>query len=87
MANSIAQHLDSNGDHMIAEIQKNATSRVRISLTFYRGRQYVDARLWVVDQHGKYRPTRQGISLRPDQVAGVVQGLLTAGRLTAEVSR
>lgn len=85
MANTITAYRGSNGERLIAEIQKNATSRVRVSLTYYRGRQCVDVRLWSTGQNHDYHPPRQGVTLRPDQVASVLQGLQIAGRLTAEV--
>ncbi|MDR5776774.1 transcriptional coactivator p15/PC4 family protein [Caballeronia sp. LZ002] len=67
-------------DKMVMEIQKNATQRVRISHRWYKGRQYVDVRLVVVDMAGEFVPTRQGIMLRPELLAQVIQGLTLAAR-------
>ncbi|MDR5770186.1 MULTISPECIES: transcriptional coactivator p15/PC4 family protein [unclassified Caballeronia] len=67
-------------DKMVMEVQKNATQRVRISHRWYKGRQYVDVRLVVVDMAGDFVPTRQGIMLRPELLAQVIQGLTLAAR-------
>ncbi|MDR5853164.1 transcriptional coactivator p15/PC4 family protein [Caballeronia sp. LZ003] len=67
-------------DKMVMEVQKNATQRVRISHRWYKGRQYVDVRLVVVDMAGEFVPTRQGIMLRPELLAQVIQGLTLAAR-------
>ncbi|AGR71374.1 hypothetical protein GSH05_32225 [Burkholderia pseudomallei] len=64
----------------IADVQKSATQRIRISHRWYRGRRYVDVRLVVVDHDGDFVPTRQGISIRPELLAQVIQGLLLASR-------
>ncbi|AJX78307.1 PC4/YdbC family ssDNA-binding protein [Burkholderia thailandensis] len=64
----------------IADVQKSATQRIRISHRWYRGRRYVDVRLVVVDRDGDFVPTRQGISIRPELLAQVIQGLLLASR-------
>ncbi len=67
-------------DQPVFEVQKNATQRIRIAHRSYKGRNYVDIRLLVVDQVGEYVPTRQGISIRPELLAQVIQGLTLAAR-------
>ncbi|MDR5772904.1 MULTISPECIES: transcriptional coactivator p15/PC4 family protein [unclassified Caballeronia] len=70
-------------DKMVMEVQKNATQRVRISHRWYKGRQYIDVRLVVVDMAGEFVPTRQGIMLRPELLGQVIQGLSLAAREVA----
>lgn len=77
---SVAANLDVSDNYTVIDVQKNSSQRIRISHTFYRGKEYVDVRLWAVDEQGNYRPTRQGVSIRPELLADVIQGLMTAGR-------
>lgn len=68
------------GDKMVFEIQKNARERIRISVGEYKGKQRIDVRVWYVDASGEYQPSRNGISLRPDQATPIMQGITLAAR-------
>ncbi|SAK67926.1 hypothetical protein AWB80_03369 [Caballeronia pedi] len=67
-------------DKMVMEIQKNATQRIRISHRWYKGRQYVDVRLVVVDAVGDFVPTQKGLMVRPELLPQVIHGLTMAAR-------
>jgi Transcriptional Coactivator p15 (PC4) len=64
-------------DEVIAQFEKNATEVIRISLTAYRGRQLIDARVYYSDDEGQYRPTRKGLSLAVRLYADFKRALLT----------
>jgi hypothetical protein len=64
-------------EEVIAQFEKNATEVIRISLTEYRGRQLVDARVYYSDDKGQYRPTRKGLSLAVSLYADFKRALLT----------
>ena len=53
-------------DELIAQFEKNATEVVRVSLTEYRKRQFIDVRIYYSDDEGQYRPTKKGVSLSPE---------------------
>ena len=55
-----------NMDELIAQFEKNATEVVRVSLTEYRKRQFIDVRIYYSDDEGQYRPTKKGVSLSPE---------------------
>lgn len=67
-------------DRTVLEIQKNAHERIRISVGEYKGKQRIDVRVWYVDASGEYQPSRNGISLRPDQATPIMQGIALAAR-------
>ena len=50
-------------DELIAQFEKNATEVVRVSLTEYRKRQFIDVRIYYYDDEGQYRPTKKGVAL------------------------
>jgi hypothetical protein len=64
----------------VIDVQKSATQRIRIAHRWYKGRRYVDVRLMVADRAGDFVPTRQGISIRPELLASIIQGLMQAAR-------
>ena len=53
-------------DELIAQFEKNATEVVRVSITEYRKRQFIDVRIYYSDDEGQYRPTKKGVSLNPE---------------------
>ena len=55
-----------NMDELIAQFEKNATEVVRVSITEYRKRQFIDVRIYYSDDEGQYRPTKKGVSLSPE---------------------
>jgi hypothetical protein len=67
-------------DKVVMEIQKSPTQRIRIVHRWYKGHQYVDVRLMVVDAAGEFVPTQKGIMLRPELLPQVIQGLTLATR-------
>lgn len=62
------------------DIRKSDSERLRVTISEYRGRAYVDLRTWYSIESGGFKPGRAGVSLRPDQIAEVVQGLMLAAR-------
>lgn len=62
------------------DIRKSDSERLRITISEYRGRTFIDLRAWYVTESGEFKPGRVGVSLRPDQIAEVTQGLLLASR-------
>lgn len=64
----------------LLDIRKSDSERLRINISEYRGRTFIDLRVWYSIESGDFKPGRAGVSLRPDQVAEIVQGLLVAAR-------
>lgn len=68
------------GDLPVLDLQKNARERLRVTHTTFKGKPYVDLRIWYVDGAGDYQPSRSGVSIRPEHLAEVVRALTLAGR-------
>jgi hypothetical protein len=77
---STCTHSAADSRTFILEVQKNNTERLRVSVSEYRGRTFVDLRVWYVGEDGSYRPSSRGVTIRPVQVAEIVQGLMLAAR-------
>ena len=63
---------------IIKDIEKNATNKIRVSITEFKGNNYIDLRVYYEDDAGEYKPTKKGITFRPDQISQVMDGLLQA---------
>ncbi|MGF6757268.1 hypothetical protein P3T16_004679 [Paraburkholderia sp. GAS42] len=69
-----------NADLPVLDLQKNARERLRVTHTTFKGKPYIDLRVWFVDAAGDYQPSRSGVSIRPDHLAEIVRALTLAGR-------
>ena len=57
-------------------IEKNSRESVVVSETEYKGNKYVDVRVFYKDgPEETLKPTRKGVSIRPEQVAELIAAL------------
>lgn len=63
---------------VIAEIDKNAKEKIRISLEEYRGHKFIDCRVYFEDESGTWRPTKKGIALNHETIDEVIKALKEA---------
>ncbi len=61
-------------DKQIAQFEKGEDV-VRVALTEFRKRQYIEIRTYYMDDAGEWKPTRKGITLNPDLMKEVHQAL------------
>ncbi|HAX18565.1 MAG TPA: transcriptional regulator [Actinobacteria bacterium] len=58
----------------IGELEKGK-DRIIVSLTEFKGRQYVDIRTYFENQEGEWIPTKKGISLTPENLDDMIKFL------------
>ncbi len=58
----------------IGELEKGK-DRIIVSLTEFKGRQYVDIRTYFENQEGEWIPTKKGISLMPENLDDMIKFL------------
>jgi hypothetical protein len=64
---------------LVHSFDRSPTEQVQASLSTYRGKTYVDLRIFFKARDGEYRPTKKGITISPDllpQLEEAVQKLL-----------
>ena len=61
-------------DHIL-EFPKNTHEVVRIAVTEFRGRTYGDIRVYYEAEDGEWRPSRKGLTLAPDLIPELREGL------------
>jgi len=59
-------------------IEKNSRESIVVSEIEYKGNKYIDVRVFYKDTDGSLKPTRKGVSLRPEKVAELVAALAAA---------
>jgi len=62
------------------DLRRSNSERLRVTVGEYRGRVLVDLRIWFATESGEWKPSRAGVSLRPDQVGEVMQALHLAAQ-------
>ena len=53
-------------DQLIGELERGETEKIMIQLKSFRGRRYMDFRLYYLAAEDEWRPTQKGITIRPD---------------------
>jgi len=51
---------------VIYEFKRNAEETMRISLSTFKGRTYVDIRLFYTDANEELAPTKKGVTITPE---------------------
>jgi hypothetical protein len=64
----------------IATIAKSRTEEIRVVVETFKGRQYVDVRIYFEDDGGAWRPSKKGVALRPEQIGELIEALGAAAR-------
>jgi hypothetical protein len=51
---------------LVHSFMKNALEEVRVSVSTYKGKKYVDLRVYYQDDNGEYKPSKKGIAISPE---------------------
>lgn len=60
----------------MTDLQKSPTERVRIELQSFKGKSYLNVRVWVDKADGTMAPTQKGITLDPDLARRMAKAVL-----------
>ena len=64
---------------IIGEIERNDTERLRIEASNYKGSDFLSVRIYYLADNGEWRPTKKGITVKPDKVDELI-GFLNEGK-------
>jgi len=53
---------------VIGEIERSDTEKLVVELSNYKGRDFVSARIYYLADNGEWRPTKKGITVKPEKV-------------------
>lgn len=51
---------------LVHSFDRSPTEQVQVALSKYKGKTYVDLRIYYKASDGEYRPTKKGITVSPD---------------------
>jgi|GEM_PF-249464 len=57
---------------IIGELTKNSTEKYLVQVRDYRGRVFIDLRVYYMDDRGEWCPTKKGVTITPDKIASLV---------------
>ena len=64
---------------LLASIERNATEELQIAINEYKGKQYVDLRIFYTNDEGDtWNPTKKGVTVAPDKIDDVIEALAKA---------
>jgi len=64
---------------LLASIERNATEELQIAINEYKGKQYVDLRIFYTNDEGDtWNPTKKGVTVAPDKIDDVIEALTKA---------
>jgi hypothetical protein len=63
-------------DKVVAKFKRNPTEEVRAGIKEFKGRRYIDVRIYYQDDKQEWKPTRKGISLATDFMPELKQAVL-----------
>lgn len=64
---------------LIGDIERNETEVLRVSTAEYKGRNYVDVRIYFEGDDGEWKPTKKGVTLQPEKVDVFIDLIRKAG--------
>ncbi len=66
---------------VIHEFKRNAEETMRVSLSVFKGKTYIDFRLFYTDANGELAPTKKGVTVTPELWDEFRAGVAAAERL------
>ncbi len=65
---------------LIGEIERGETEVLRVSTEEYKGRKYIDVRIYFESDAGEWKPTKKGVTIQPDRVDDFLDLIKKAGK-------
>lgn len=63
---------------VVGEIERGETEVLRVSTEEYKGRKYVDVRIYFENDEGEWKPTKKGVTIQPDRIEAFMELLRKA---------
>jgi hypothetical protein len=69
---------------IIHAFPKNPLEEIRVSLTVFKKKQYIDLRVYYKGDDGEYHPSKKGLTLSLDLLPDLVEGVQKAQEEVSE---
>ena len=70
----------------IADIEKSRAEIIRIEISEYKDRKYLNIRTWYKNDEGEYSPTKKGVALALDKISDLKMAIEKAENISQELS-
>jgi hypothetical protein len=60
---------------IVHSFPKNPLEEVRVSISIYKGKQYIDLRIYYKGDDGEFHPSKKGLTLSPDLLPDLVEAV------------
>ena len=60
---------------LVQSFPKNPLEEIRVSISVYRGKQYIDLRIYYKGDDGEFHPSKKGLTLSPDLLPDLVEAV------------
>jgi hypothetical protein len=64
----------------IGWLDKNSKEKIRVAVREYKGREFVDVRVYFENDDGQWLPTKKGITISPGKMGELIRLLSDAER-------
>lgn len=64
--------------NLIETIENGSGRSVKVHLQTFKGKPYVDVRIWIEDDHGEWKATPKGLTLSTELLPALIQALQKA---------
>ena len=61
--------------NLIYQIEKNGGDVVRFEVSEFKGKEYINIRIWYETPNGEYKPTQKGITLELSKMSELSEGM------------
>ncbi len=65
---------------IVGDIPRTETEVLRVSTEEYKGRKYVDVRVYFANDEGEWKPTKKGVTIYPEKVEEFIDLVRKAGK-------
>lgn len=66
---------------LIKDIDKGKGEVIRVEISEYKGKKYLNLRVWYTDKEGELKPTQKGIAVAPELYEELKEAVLQAGSM------
>lgn len=63
---------------LIGEIERSEIERLKVECSNYRGKDFLSIRIYYLAENGEWRPTKKGVTVKPDKVDELIDLLKQA---------
>ena len=72
-------------DDKIVKIPRNQTEQVRVGVKEFKGKSYIDIRIYYMDDQGEWKPTKKGVSLSTEYITELKDAVNIIGEQIKEI--